>query len=281
MTILIKLIASDLDETLLDTDGTLSAKNIQAIKEATAAGVYFVPNSGRGYESFEDNLQALGLAQQPGQYKISFNGAAILENAGDRVLATNAIPFAIAKGVFDAGRTFDQVSCHAYTLNQLYIYHQTPTDAAYMASRSVPFTRLNEPDLNFLASEPIMKVIFETPDVARQHELADFVMARYGDDVDVTFSSGRYIEFNRKGINKGRALLQLAELLQLDQSETMAVGDNFNDLSMIQAAGVGVAVANAVPAVAAAANLVTRATNDQAAMAEIIQEHVLPGYRHG
>ncbi|HAT54490.1 MAG TPA: Cof-type HAD-IIB family hydrolase [Lactobacillus sp.] len=274
---MIKIIASDLDETLLDTDGTLNQKNIDAIKAATKAGVYFVPNSGRGYESFEDNLIDLGLAQQPHQYKISYNGAAILENAHDRVIATNGLPFELAKSVFDAGRSFDHVSCHVYLLDQLYIYHQTPTDAAYMASRQVPFTKLEKPDLTFLKDRPIMKVIFETPDVPRQHELADHVMATFGDDVDVTFSSGRYIEFNRKGVNKGRALLQLADLLGVDHKDTMAVGDNFNDLPMIKAAGVGVAVANAVPEVAKQADVQTKATNDDGAIAELVNEYVLKG----
>ncbi|MGV0167053.1 Cof-type HAD-IIB family hydrolase [Furfurilactobacillus sp. WILCCON 0119] len=271
---MIKLIASDLDETLLNTDGTLGQKNIAAIKRASAAGVYFVPNSGRGYASFEDNLRDLGLAQQAGQYKISYNGAAILENKDDHVLATNGLPFALAKGVFDTGRTFDDVSCHVYLLDELFIYHQTPTDAAYMASRQVPFEKMETPDLDFIKERPIMKVIFETPDVARQHELADKVMASYGDEVDVTFSSGRYIEFNRKGINKGRALLQLADLLGIDHAETMAVGDNFNDLPMIEAAGVGVAVANAVPEVAAKADVQTVATNDDGALAELIDQYV-------
>ncbi|WP_057811670.1 Cof-type HAD-IIB family hydrolase [Furfurilactobacillus siliginis] len=271
----IKIIASDLDETLLNTDGTLGEKNIAAIKEAAAAGVYFVPNSGRGYKSFEDNLTALGLAQKEGQYKISFNGAAILENAGDKVIATNGLPFELAQGVFDAGRTFDDVSCHVYLLEKLYIYHQTPTDAAYMKSRQVSFEKLTTPDISFLQDQPIMKVIFETPDVARQHELADYVMARFGEQVDVTFSSGRYIEFNRKGVNKGQALLQLAKLLNVAQKETMAVGDNFNDLPMIEAAGIGAAVANAVPEVAKLADVQTTATNDEGAMAELIHNYVL------
>lgn len=65
-------------------------------------------------------------------------------------------------------------------------------------------------------------------------------------DLDVSYSSNRYIEFNHQGVNKGQGLKKLAELLHVDMKETIAIGDNFNDLSMIKVAGLGVGVQNTV-----------------------------------
>ena len=63
--------------------------------------------------------------------------------------------------------------------------------------------------------------------------------------LEISFSSDRYIEINAAGVNKGEGLRMLAEMLTIDMAQTMAIGDNFNDLEMIRAAGIGVAVANA------------------------------------
>ncbi len=67
--------------------------------------------------------------------------------------------------------------------------------------------------------------------------------------MDVSYSSNRYLEFNRKGVNKGNGLLRLAGLLGVKREETMAIGDHINDLSMIRAAGLGIGMQNAVEAV--------------------------------
>ena len=64
--------------------------------------------------------------------------------------------------------------------------------------------------------------------------------------MDVSYSSNRYIEFNHQGVNKGQGLKKLAELLHVDIKDTIAIGDNFNDLSMIKVAGLGVGVQNTV-----------------------------------
>lgn len=69
------------------------------------------------------------------------------------------------------------------------------------------------------------------------------------DVLEISYSSNRYIEFNPKGVSKGVALQTLADHLEIPMKETIAIGDNTNDLAMIHAAELGIAVANAVPAV--------------------------------
>ena len=93
-------------------------------------------------------------------------------------------------------------------------------------------------------------------------------------DMSISYSSGRFLEFNRKGVDKGAALKILADRLGVPMSETMALGDNYNDLTMIKAAGLGVAVANSVPEVKEAAGYVSDKTNDEDAAADAIERFV-------
>lgn len=83
-----KLIVSDLDETLLGSDGKISQENIEAIKAASKKGVKFVPNTGRDFASVQVLLQKLGLYQEANEFVISYNGGAIVENQDNRVLQT-------------------------------------------------------------------------------------------------------------------------------------------------------------------------------------------------
>ena len=94
---------------------------------------------------------------------------------------------------------------------------------------------------------------------------------------DFVQSAPPYYEILPKGVSKGSVLLRLADLLGISRSRTVAVGDNNNDLSMLQAAALGVAVANATSQAKAAADLVLESTNEEDAVAELIcrlEEHL-------
>ncbi|MCT0950917.1 HAD-IIB family hydrolase, partial [Weissella cibaria] len=230
-----KMLVSDLDETLLNDDGTVHADNLAAIKTAVAHGFKFVPNTGRSFNSVQALLKTLGLYDQAGQYVISYNGAAIVENKDNQVLLTRGMDRELAAQIFRAGLVNDQVDVHIYTVDTLFIYNISPTDKQYMAERGVPYELMASDDLAFLANEqPVMKVIFEHPDQAVREQIRDAVLAAVGADaVEATFSSSRYVEFNTKGVDKGSASLLLGEKLGIQRDEIIAAGDNNNDLKML------------------------------------------------
>ena len=95
------------------------------------------------------------------------------------------------------------------------------------------------------------------------------------DDITVSFSSNRYIEFMHKGVNKGAGLLKLADILGVRPEETMAIGDNINDIDMLKAAGLSIGVRNLNPAIRQYCDVVTDATNNEGAVAEAIEKYVL------
>ncbi len=271
-----KMIVCDLDETLMNDDGTLSAKNAAAIQAATAKGVYFVPNSGRSYTSFQNDLAQMHLKDQPDQYSISYNGGLILENQGNRPIVVNAMPYEVGEQVFAAGVANPIAATHVYTQDVLYIYHPSDEDCAYLKNRGVQFEILTDADFSRFKSMDIMKIIMALPDMpARKQMRADVESRVDAAQLSVTYSSDRYVEFNPAGINKGSASLQLGQRLGITPDEIIACGDNGNDLSMLKVVGLPVSVANGIDSVKATAEYVTKADNNHDALAEVINKFIL------
>ena len=271
-----KMIVCDLDETLMNDDGSLSAKNAAAIQAATAKGVYFVPNSGRSYTSFQNDLETMHLRNQPNQYSISYNGGLVLENKNNKPLIVNAMPFDLAKKVFEVGILNHQAATHVYTQDKLYIYNPTPDDSAYLNNRGAQFTEMTTADFDQFKDLNIMKVIMALPTVEERKQMRDDVTSKVDPSkLAVTFSSGRYVEFNPAGIDKGSTTIQLGKLLNIRPEEIIAAGDNSNDLPMLKAVGLPVSVANGIDSVKDVAKYVTEADNNHDALAEVINKFVL------
>ena len=120
---MIQLILSDLDETLLNDDGSIHQKNIDAIQKFTQNGGYFVPNTGRSYKSVTGTLNTLGL-NQARQYVVSYNGGAIIAiepDGKEEVVAQHNMSLDLAKKIFELGQIQDDVDTHIYTLDKLFI----------------------------------------------------------------------------------------------------------------------------------------------------------------
>ena len=144
-----KLIVSDLDETLLSRDGSISNENIAAIKAASEKGVKFVPNTGRGFCLSSTLIEKVVLFQKPDEFVISYNGGAIIENQDNRVLQTNEMTYEEAKGVFDITSQYPHNDTHVYTLNKLYIYNPREEDLADLKPRRSEYKIMTDKDFQF------------------------------------------------------------------------------------------------------------------------------------
>lgn len=266
-----RLIACDLDETLLGADRAVSAKNAEAVKKAMAAGVKFVPATGRGYRSVGNVLDTLGLADKENEYVISFNGGAITENKDSRLLHFEGLSFALAKDLYLRGIQYN-VCVHVYTKDMVYAYRLWQEEIDYLAGR-MGITETFEKTLDFLEGEDIVKMLYMNTDYAYLKQI-EKDLEHLTSEIDISYSANRYIEFNKKGVTKGSGMMALANLLGIKREETIAIGDNFNDLSMIQAAGLGVCVQNAVEEMKPLCGYVTKAAYDESAVAEVIEKFV-------
>jgi hypothetical protein len=268
-----KIIACDLDETLLGKNRNVSEENRIAILKARELGVRFVPATGRGYRSVAGTLQELGLYDLENEYVISFNGGAITENRGNRLLYFEGIPFSLASELYRRGLAYD-VCTHIYTRDTVYVHHFVQSEKDYLAGR-MEVQEIFDDNIDFLKGQDIVKALYMNTDYAYLKRIAED-LKDITRDVDVSYSSNRYIEFNHRGVNKGAGLLSLAKLLGVAPEDTIAIGDNYNDLSMIKAAGLGIGVQNTVEAMKKECDVITDATCDESAVAEVIRRFILP-----
>ncbi len=269
-----KLIASDMDETLLNDDHQICQRNIELIMKAKEKGVKFVPATGRGYMSIQHDLKLLGLYDEVQEYVISFNGGALTENKGNRVLFFEGLSFEKTKEIFEYGLNCD-VCIHVYTQDKLYVFNLSESEAQRIEHQKVECEIMQENSIDFLKDTPISKILYQNIDVPYLMSLEPQMKHIWEGECAVSYSSNRYMEFNKIGIDKGDGLRRLAEILGIDISETIAVGDNYNDMPMLMAAGLSVAAGNAVEDVKKACDVVTESNNNEGVIAEVIERFIL------
>lgn len=270
----IKLIALDMDGTLLTFDKRLSERNRIALQRASDRGIHIVPATGRLFSGLPQVV--LGLPWL--KYAINSNGASVYDVDGDSVLYHAEIPLSQAVRMMswldglpviydcymdDRGwmtRTmYDQIATYAYD----------PIVVDYMRSIRTPVDDLK----SFVSARcmDVQKIQAFCLDVRTQRHL---LFHTPFPNLTVSSSVERNVEFNHKDANKGAALLALAAHLHIPRAQIMAFGDGANDIPMLRDAGIGVAMGNAPEEVKAAADVIA-AGNDEDGVAGIIESLVL------
>lgn len=269
-----KLIASDMDETLLNDDHEICQRNIDLIKQARELGIKFVPATGRGYASIQRDLKILGLYDELGEYVISFNGGALTENKGNKLLDFQGLSFDKMKEIFEFGLKCD-VCQHVYTQDKLYVFNLSESEADRIKHQKVECEILEENNVDFLKDTPISKILYQNTDVPYLMSLEPLMKDIVEGHCAVSYSSNRYMEFNKLGVDKGQGLINLANILGIDIKDTIAVGDNYNDMAMLKVAGLSVAAGNSVQDVKDACDYVCEADNNEGVIAELIEKFIL------
>lgn len=269
-----KLIACDLDETLLNDDHLVGQRNHDAIVRAKKEyGVKFVVATGRGFMQIQSELKELELAGLSDEYVISFNGGALTENKDNRIIKFTGLSYDKIKELFEAGLELD-VCIHIYAADCLYVFNVDELEKARIEKMKakVVYPEVNE--IEFLKDEILAKVIYQNDNVDYLMTLEEKLKNITDDCCEVSYSSNRYMEFNAFGVNKGQGLIDLAKSLKIDIKDTIAVGDNFNDLSMLKIAGLAVGANNAVSEIKEICDYVTTADNNEGVVAELIERYI-------
>lgn len=269
-----KLITSDLDETLLNDEKHVGIKTRKAIEAAKQQGVLFVPNTGRGFISTRRSLEEIGALNSEGQYVISFNGGVITENKNERVIKQNAADYYEINELFKIGKA-NNASMHVYTLKDLYVCNLSDNEINYINRMGMKYHFFDGDSLECFRDQPLMKMLYMDMNRENLDEIRSQIPQEILQNMSVTYSSNRYMEFNKNGVNKGDGLLSLSEMLGIDPSEVIAIGDNSNDLSMLEVAGMSVAVKNATSEVKEVADWVTENDYNHDAVGEMIEKLIL------
>ena len=268
----IKLITLDLDGTLLTTDKLLTPENEAALRRAADAGIEIVPATGRFYGGMPESVRSLPFVR----YVIAINGAQVYDLWQRRAVCTAEIPWQRAVEIMEYLDKLPVIyDCYMDDWGWMTksLYERAEDYAPNVHSlQMIKTLRTPVPELKAhlrAVRHGVQKVQMFFLDMelrARQMQ----VLAERFPDMSVTSSLARNVEINSRAAQKGTALLSLAKHLGLSAAQTMAFGDDLNDLSMLRNAGVGVAIGNAVPEAKAAADLVT-ADCDHSGVAQAIR----------
>ena len=272
----IKLIALDLDGTLLDSRKHLSAGNLAALEQAAAQGIHIVPATGRFYAGMPEAVRALPFLR----YMIAVNGAQVCDLRTGDVLYRAEIPCAQALEVLDDLAALPGIyDCYVDGCGYM-SRTQYERAADYIREpgilQMVLETRRPVEDLAaFLAAgaRSPQKIQMFFRDMDRRALELQRLPKRFPELV-ITTALTNNVEINAWGAQKGTALEMLCGHLGLECAQAMAIGDGLNDRSMLRAAGIGVAMGNAPAEVQREADFVT-AANDADGVAAAIRRFCL------
>ena len=253
------IIALDLDGTLLNSKKELSEGNLAALKKAADAGWEIVPTTGRFYGGMPDFIRGLPFVH----YAITINGAYVEDLLEGNEIYTAEMPY---KQAIDIMKYLDKlpVIYDCYVDNDAFMTEalkakvdeivENPRIRKMFYDLRKPVPELKE----FLENrvQDVQKIQFFTKDAdLRLHLLEE--LPKVFENIAVSSSSPQNIEINQAKATKGLALIALAEYLGLDRSKTIAMGDGLNDTSMLEEAGIGIAMANGCDEALDAADWVT------------------------
>lgn len=229
----IRLIALDMDGTLLNQNHEISSENKKAIENAKADGIEVVISTGRPYKHIEQYIDELNLDS----YFVTINGGEVWDGAGNllerHLLATEHV-----------GLMWNLVN--TYKTN-------------YWAITTTGLYHNNYPENRKIDRDEWVKFGFE---IADDHIRNTIQLELKKHNLEVTNSSPTNLEVNPAGINKGSALEGICKRMNLSMEQVMAIGDSLNDLAMIQKAGIGVAMGNAQETIKKAADWTTTTNLD-------------------
>lgn len=264
-----KLIAIDMDGTLLREDKTVSEYTKKIIEQARKIGVKIVLASGRPLEGLEAYLDMLGLVSEE-DYVICYNGAIVQNVATKEIVGRTVLTGTDLKKLYEVSKELE-VSIHAFSKEGCITpimtkYSQLEGDINDIPVKVVDYSQVTN-------EEEIIKIMLvDEPEVLQK--AVDRLPEELYSEYTVVRSAPYFLEFLDKKVNKGEGVRALAEHLNIKKEEIMCFGDAGNDWHMIAFAGMGVAMGNAFPEVKEIANYITK-SNEEDGVAYAIEKFVL------
>ncbi len=266
-----KILFVDLDETLLTTDKRICKENIEAITRMVAAGHIFAINTGRPYNAAVKLVADLNMGKN--SYILSFHGTSGYDCGSKKSICNNHLDTDEAIKLLKA---IDNEGIHSQTFTIEGIYTTCDDDVLveYNKYTDEPITIVKDYDeLKGLSLNKVMAIDFN------DHDRLDAFQKKYIDETseyfNTFFSCMPYLEYTLKGADKGDGVRFLADYLNIPIENTIAVGDEGNDIPMIKAAGIGVCMVNGFSKVKEIADYVTKKDNNNGGIAEVIDKYIL------
>jgi len=261
-----KLVAVDIDGTLLNSQGIITDKTRSSIQKAVDKGIVFSICTGRPIQGVERFNSLLDLDSP----YITYNGAMIVMGRSKEILYEQGLSAEAARSIMSWGKKF-QTTIMVWSNNQLY--------ASELNARAHDYKKLSgvEPllidDEKTLIHNGVTKILWYD-DIDKIDLYQGLLKNALFDNVNYYTSKPTFLEFVDKRVSKANAMEKLGTHFGISSEEMIAIGDGFNDLSMIEYAGMGVAMGNAPQAIRDKANFVTL-TNDEDGIAYALEKFII------
>ncbi len=266
-----RIIAMDLDDTLLKHDLTISDHTVEVLQACTDRGILVVLASGRAPEAMYPYAKRIGIDKQ-NSYIVANNGSQILMSDTRELIYERYLPEAIAIEAFRL-TVAAGLSCHIYDDKTIYVSRETEySDRDYRLSGLKPIV---PDDFEEVIRRGVYKLVIPGhPEYVTPVEAEFKVLFR--DRATVFVSKPFFLEVLPLNAGKGEALQEIAEtILTYSRNDVMAFGDSMNDESMIRYAGLSVAMKNSRQEILDLAKCITDRTNDDDGIADFLEKYVL------
>ena len=270
----VKLIALDMDGTLLDSNKDLSERNLEALNLAIKQGIKIIPSTGRPASGLPQKL----LANPHIRYSICSNGAAIIDLKDKVVIHRKSLSRGMSLFLMDLLDDFDVhidifadggITTEERSMRILGEFIIPPNMLPYIAETRNTVKDLKDYIRNNAEHIEKINLFFKT--MAHRTKAIELLGGVAG--IAVTSSLEVNLEINNIEADKGYGLIWLSEYLDISSKETMAIGDSSNDESMLKNAGIAVAMKNSTKDILALADYIT-STNDEDGVAEAIEKFI-------
>ncbi|MCM3783570.1 Cof-type HAD-IIB family hydrolase [Neobacillus mesonae] len=261
-----KLIAIDIDDTLINDEKEVTNPTQKALEAAVAKDVVVTLATGRAYAS------AQAIARQTGLNVpiITYQGALVKNLMDEKVLYERYVPMDAARKLYEYCLEHN-LHLQTYIDDKLYSREENEKLIDYCKLNKTPY--YIEPDFIKMIEQPAPKLlIIDDPDYL--DKVAIDLRELLGSEVHITKSKPHFLEIMHSEGTKGHALTFLANHFNVDLKDTIAVGDSWNDHEMLECAGLGVAMGNAIPALKEIAGYVTLSNNEDG-VKHVIEKFIL------
>lgn len=265
------MIALDLDGTLTNSQKTVSERNKEALKKAAEMGVHIVLASGRPLVGIRPVAEMVKL-KEIGGYILAYNGAHIVDGVTGETIMETTIPEGYYGDIVRCGSIYEDVTILTYNHEGAVTLDDT-NPYAVLEARINKVTLRKVDDLCGALDGPVCKFLC-VGDHDHLREIEKLIKGKYGNKLNVFFSETYFLEIVPPEIEKAASLKKLMDRFGIDSAELIACGDGMNDITMIDYAGLGVAMENAQDALRSRADYITD-TNDNDGVAEVIEKFIL------
>ena len=277
----IKIIFCDVDETLV-VNNEVPKCNLKAIEKLRNKhpNIKFVLATGRPYSLLEKIIREINLDDKANEYSICSSGSVIYENKNKKILYIKEIKRDFYKKLFDFAKKYD-VFIFFVGLEYFYFYKPPQSEIERRNFENAKYKILPDDfDLDSLlnSDDKIIRMVFGKENnydylFSVQKELQK--IPEFNESLDLFISSGRYLEINPKGVNKGVAVEWLCKHLNIDIKNSMGIGDSDNDVDMIKNVGYGCAVKSAKENLKKISDYICEKDFNEGAVKEVLDKFLL------